>query len=85
MRNGLNREDGSVPLGAGGSPVTKSRKICDPGRLGIGRWRSKPEPGLVDNFFFYTRVEHAAMNKRVSASRTIVRGSPGCGLGLLDR
>ena len=50
-----------------GRPVTKSRVMCDQGRLGMGRGRSRPEWGRVE-VLFRAQVAHAAIKERTSAS-----------------
>ena len=50
-----------------GRPVTKSKAMCDQGRLGMGRGRRSPERGRVEVLFRAQTVQ-AEINERTSAS-----------------
>ena len=50
-----------------GRPVTKSRVMCDQGRLGMGRGRSRLERGWVE-VLFRAQVAHATIKEWTSAS-----------------
>ena len=64
----------------------KSRAMCDQGRLGMGRGRSRPDVGLME-VLFRAQTEQAEMNSRASltmvghhnhcCSKATVRFMPG--------